>query len=123
MRVLVCGSRDYDDSITLSDELTLWHSEHGITLLIHGDAKGADRMAAAWADDRDIPVLKFPADWKSHGKSAGPIRNALMLVTGRPDVVLAFPKGRLNDSNGTKDMVKQARAAGIATIVIGENDG
>ena len=41
-------------------------------------------------------------------KSAGHIRNQVMLDKGKPDVVVAFPGGR-----GTADMVRRAEGAGI----------
>jgi acyl-CoA synthetase (NDP forming) len=53
-------------------------------------------------------VTSFPANWKKHGKSAGPIRNQLMLDVGKPDLVIAFPGG-----SGTADMIRRARKAGV----------
>jgi len=58
-----------------------------------------------------IPVIPFPPEWKRYGPKAGPIRNKQMLDEGRPDLVVAFPGG-----NGTNDMVKKAKAAGIEVI-------
>lgn len=78
------------------------------SLVIHGGARGADTHAGWAATAVDIPVAVYPADWATHGRRAGPIRNAQMLAEGRPDAVLAFPGGR-----GTADMVRQARAAGV----------
>lgn len=109
MRLLICGGRDYDDHEALFDTLDNYHAVKPITVLIHGAARGADRLAQAWADDRGVCCLQYPANWNRDGKSAGPIRNRLMLTDGKPDFVIAFPGGR-----GTADMVKQAKAAGIA---------
>ena len=120
MRVLVCGSRDFQAGAGLFEELDMLHMEHEFTLVIEGEAKGADTLAREWAEARSIPVLSFPADWKKYGKAAGPIRNKLMLDEGKPDLVVAFPSNGLENSNGTKNMIKQARAAGIKTIVIEE---
>lgn len=117
MRVLVCGSRDYDRRDTLYATLDRLVIEK-IDAIIEGEAKGADALARQWAESRKVPVIKFPADWKKYGKSAGPLRNKHMLVEGKPDLVIAFPKGKLDDTRGTKNMVTQARAAGIATIVV-----
>lgn len=105
MRILVCGGRDYKDYATLFSVLD---SKYLCTLIIHGDARGADHLADEWARSRGISLAVFPANWKGHGKSAGPIRNRLMLDYMKPDLVVAFPGGR-----GTADMVKYARAMGV----------
>lgn len=57
--------------------------------------------------------MEFPAKWKMYGRSAGAIRNAVMLSEFQPDIVVAFPGGR-----GTAHMVRIARAAGIDVIEI-----
>jgi hypothetical protein len=108
MRVLVCGGRDFDDTRLFHAAMNQLHRGNRFTALIHGDAKGADRLADAWARQVLLPVLRFPADWNLHGRTAGAIRNQQMLVDGRPSLVVAFPGGK-----GTADMVKRARAAGI----------
>lgn len=110
MRVLVCGGRYYDNQARLYQVLDDMHSLASISVIIAGAASGADHLAANWAKDRCVDLCEFPADWKTHGKAAGPIRNAQMLAEGRPDYVLAFfPAGR-----GTADMVRKAIAAGVA---------
>jgi hypothetical protein len=108
MKVLVCGGRDYADARALDEALDALHRETAITRLIHGAARGADSLAAAWAKSRCIPELAFPADWKRDGKAAGFVRNARMLREGRPALVVAFPGGK-----GTAHMVKLARDAGV----------
>lgn len=113
MKVLVCGGRDFNDPLTLGSWLGGAHKNHGpITLLIEGGAAGADFMARKFAEWQGIPVKTFPADWKRHGKAAGPLRNKQMLDEGKPDVVIAFEGGR-----GTRNMVEQAKAAGVRVIV------
>ena len=69
MNVLVCGGRDYADACALNEALDAIHREVPITRLIHGAARGADALAAAWAHSRGIPALAFPADWKRDGKA------------------------------------------------------
>ena len=110
MKVLVTGGRHYEDGVTLFRVLGEIHTSRGISLLIRGDASGADRLAGEWADINDVPVEAFPADWKQHGRAAGPIRNREMLAR-KPNLVIAFPGGR-----GTADMVRQAKSAGIPVM-------
>ena len=83
------------------------------TVIIHGAAKGADSLASEWAALNEVKEEVFPADWKTHGRAAGPIRNQQMLDEGKPDLVIAFPGGR-----GTADMVKRARKAGIEVMEV-----
>lgn len=113
MRILVCGGRDYEDLGAVWSQLDAHHALQGqISLIIHGGARGADTLAARWAALNGVPVLPFKADWNA-GRSAGPIRNKQMLVEGKPDLVLAFP----TSGPGTKDMMKQARKAGVPVVV------
>ena len=55
MRVLVCGGRDFDDVGLMISVLDRLHTEKSFTVLIHGNARGADRMADAWACRRGVP--------------------------------------------------------------------
>lgn len=111
LRVLVCGGRDYDDREAVDQTLDRLHAERGIACIIAGAARGADTLAAAWATDRGIALLEFPADWKTQGRAAGPIRNQRMLEEGAPSYVVAFPGGR-----GTADMVRRAEGAGLTVL-------
>lgn len=116
MRVLVCGSRHFNDINLMSSVLTeLREEREEFSTIIHGAARGADTLAGQYAQRHSIDVRAFPAKWKEHGKAAGPIRNKLMLSEGKPDLVIAF---MYPDSRGTKNMVEQAQKAGIETKVI-----
>jgi hypothetical protein len=114
MRILVCGSRYCD--VDLSDLVWNFLSEFipndEPCTIIHGAARGVDTQAMIVADMLpNCKHLPFAADWHTHGRAAGPIRNKRMLDEGKPDVVIAFPGGK-----GTANMVSQARAAGIKVI-------
>lgn len=110
-RVLVCGGRSYTDRRSL--HVILDGLKPRPTMIIHGGAPGADNLAWWWAELSGISHWAFHADWKTHGKSAGPIRNQQMLDDGKPDLVVAFPGG-----NGTADMVRRAKAAGVRVIEV-----
>lgn len=111
MKVLVCGSRRFNDRKLLDEIL----SRLDITTVIEGQARGADSLAREYAEGRGIPVLSFPAQWDKHGKTAGPIRNLQMLTEGKPDYVVAF---LAKDSKGTKHMIEIAEKAGIPVKVV-----
>jgi hypothetical protein len=108
MRILVCGGRDFTDTEFAYKTLDRVHRERGITCIIEGNARGADRIAGYWARKNRVDNRKFRADWKRDGKAAGPIRNQRMLDEGKPDAVIAFPGGR-----GTADMISRAERSGL----------
>lgn len=54
----------------------------------------------------------MPANWKLHGKMAGPIRNQDMLDRN-PDIELVVAFG---GDAGTSDMVSRSIAAGLSVI-------
>jgi len=107
-RVLVCGGRDYQNAREMYRILDGYHTKYPVSCLIQGGARGADAIARTWAKLRGINCREFPADWDTHGKAAGPIRNQQMLDEGKPDVVIPFPGGP-----GTKKMIELAIANGV----------
>lgn len=112
MKVLVCGGRDFHDREMVSRVLWAMFGDT-ITTIIHGGAEGADRCAHDYALAHGIPIWEFQADWRKHGRAAGPIRNQRMLDIGQPQHVVAFP-----GSKGTANMVALARAAGVEVTCI-----
>lgn len=115
-RILVCGGRDYADRVTVFGYLDrLWRESAPLDALeiIQGGATGADALAREWCCNREVPYVNVPANWKLHGKAAGPIRNQKMLDKYEPDLVLAFPGGK-----GTADMVSRAMAASVQVMLV-----
>jgi len=113
MRVLVCGGRDYADRMKMKEILDDLHVKTPITCLIQGSARGADRLAKNWAFFNQIVCEEYAASWEEYGKAAGHMRNAKMLVEGKPDIVIAFPGGK-----GTADMVRKAKTANVKTLEV-----
>lgn len=136
MRLLVCGDRRWGkaerdekgdviyDTINkakmergfLDTVLDKINESPGITVLIEGEAPGADTFARQWAERKGIKVEKFPADWDKHGKAAGPMRNDQMLYEGNPDAVVAFHRSFF-ESRGTLDMVKKSIKRGLMVVL------
>lgn len=112
-RVLVYGGRDFWDRAFVERTLSDLAKTEAIDVVIEGDAPNVDRFAGFWARQRDIPNLKFPAEWGRLGRAAGPIRNQRMIDEGKPDLGVAFPGGR-----GTADMTRRLKAAGIKVMEI-----
>jgi hypothetical protein len=110
MKVLVCGDRDWTNKEAIRRELSKFPPG---TVVVHGDCRGADRLAGEVAEELGFRVIPVPADWDTYGDAAGPIRNAKMLRE-HPDIerVLAFHPN-LKKSKGTKNMWHQAIGAGL----------
>ena len=105
--LLVCGGRNYSDRDHAWGILTILDPQR----IICGGAPGADSIAIEWAESWQIITTVYPADWDTHGKAAGPIRNQQMIDLETADLVLAFPGGR-----GTEDMIRRAKKAGIPVL-------
>lgn len=117
--IIVTGSRDWDDRCAIEHALGRACPD----IIIQGGASGADDMADNWAI-RTLAAesITMPAQWGTHGKKAGPLRNAEMLKVllalkecGYEVAVYAFP---LPSSRGTWSMVNMARAAKVDVHVI-----
>lgn len=101
---LVCGGRDFADQAVFDSAMSDLMNMRGVPAkIVHGGARGADSMAAAFAKRMAITEISVLPDW-TQGKIAGPRRNQKMLDLYPPHVVVAFPGGR-----GTADMVSRAR--------------
>lgn len=100
MRIVVTGSRTWDDLTTIVDTFMELQEEFGTDMtpgqppvqLIHGGAQGADALAARCALLMGWDVIEVPAEWDRFGPSAGPKRNIAMLNM-HPDLVVAFWDG------------------------------
>lgn len=113
MRLVVTGGRDYRD-VDAVEEAFAGLVAGGLTAMAHGGATGLDTLAARVAYQAGVSVTVYFADWGTHGRAAGPIRNRYMLEDFKPDFLLAFPGGR-----GTKNCAKTAREMGIPVKEIG----
>lgn len=119
MRILVCGDRDWDDEDLIGEVLNSFIPVS--TTIIHGAARGADSLAGNVARKLDMEVIEFPADWKTYGRAAGPLRNQQMLFDGFPNLVIAF-HDNLYRSKGTQDMVRRAKKAFIPCLLVAHNE-
>lgn len=125
--ILITGSRDADSDRwrgVFASALQATMPATGTVVLIHGDARGADRGVADVAR-RSFPQVAleaYPADWNQYGNGAGPKRNAQMLRrliglrgTGYECRVLAFHDD-MQLGKGTRNMVGIALDAGFDVI-------
>jgi len=89
---IIAGGRHY--SFTYEDILFLAdiRKSQDITEVISRGADAFDAHAETWATRHGIPIRRFPANWKRHGRRAGPIRNGEM--ARHADICIIFPGGR-----------------------------
>jgi hypothetical protein len=105
MKILITGDRNYCnlEVVKRTFEILAPSCDIKTTTVIHGDAKGADKLAGNYAQSLGYQLLVKPADWSKYGRGAGPIRN-LEMVAESPDIVLIFHDD-LKSSKGTKHCV------------------
>ena len=100
-KIIVAGSRGFNDYQLLSKVLFEIGDKYENASLVSGCAKGADALAIQFANEHNIQIYKYPADWDTHGKAAGYIRNTEMANASH--VLVAFWDGQ---SRGTKHMIE-----------------
>ncbi len=114
-KVVVSGSRDWEDEQRVRDELDFYINKEKDEILV-GDQRGVDRMTKNWAYENGIKYHTYEAEWNKYGKKAGPIRNQRMVNDG--DKLIAFS---LIHSKGTKDTIKKAENKGMLVTSIMDN--
>lgn len=112
--VVVTGGRAFNDEPRVRAPLDAIRAKYPNLLLYVGDCPGGvDRLAWAWAMERNIPRRRFVAQWRRYGLAAGPKRNRSMIsaaveTPARGRAVAVFPGGR-----GTADCAGVAYLAGL----------
>ena len=77
-------------------------------VLPHGaGTKGAERIAACWADNRRVPQVAFKPEWTRHKKSA-PFKGNDAMLEALPIGVIVFP-----GSGIVENLADKARKIGI----------
>jgi hypothetical protein len=108
MRVVIAGSRtitDFDSVITLLTDISRLIE---VSSVLNGMCPtGVDALALCWANECNIPVIKFPADWKAYGRAAGPLRNKQMAKEADCGVVIWD-----GVSKGSKNMIQELKKLG-----------
>lgn len=114
-RVLITGSRDWPSALTIEyvlDDIEATFGERIHTLVSGACPTGADLIAEFFARKIGWTIERHPADWGTHGKKAGFIRNAEMVDLGA-DICLAFIKDQSKGATMTADL---AEKKGIKTV-------
>lgn len=112
--LVVSGWRGLTSQSLVDDKLDDFVLQTGLKpqVIATGGAKGADALAERWAKRRGYLVFSFPADWKRHGKAAGPLRNSDLVAIGTH--MVAFPSQK--HGKGTQDAMRKAEKRGIMVV-------
>lgn len=102
MKLIVAGSRSFQDYYLLLNHLAVIVDAWGVTEVVSGTASGADTLGEKAAKELNLPISRFPANWALHKLAAGPIRNQQMAKYA--DAALIFWD---NSSKGTTHMIKE----------------
>jgi hypothetical protein len=110
-RIAFAGGVDCSDHERIWAVLDKVHAKHPDMVLLHGGTpRGAERIAACWADTRKVPQVVFKPDWARHQKAAPFKRNDQLLET-LPIGVVVFP-----GSGVTDNLADKARRLGIPLL-------
>lgn len=112
MKLIIAGCRDLIDWEVVHEGIMKCTWGPQVTEVVSGGASGVDYIGEALAEKSGLPVKKFPADWKKHGRAAGPIRNRQMAEYA--DALLAVWDGK---SRGTQNMIEEMQKLGKPTYV------
>lgn len=122
-RIAIFGGRDYENRARVHEALDLVLEKHGPFVLVHGKCpSGVDQFAHEWHEELVLASCQMPtkagspydgteeahaADWDTHGRAAGPIRNREMAQSGLHGAI-EFPGGR-----GTASMRRELQEEGV----------
>ena len=140
MKILICGSRTFEDYNFLDKTMTDIISKNQYDLeipnkeleIVSGNnPRGGDYQGEKWSRKNNISLKLFPADWNdmsppvivgqnyygAYNKLAGINRNEKMVqyILGfENSICIAFDM----DTAGTKDTIRRCKKAGIKTYQI-----
>lgn len=120
-RVAVIGSRSYgltydSESETYNQDLSEVYefvgSLPGDVTIVSGGARGVDTAAVNAAKKYGLQYKVWEADWRTHGKAAGFVRN--YQIVDDADLVVAFWD---NVSRGTRHSIEYAERTGKGVLI------
>lgn len=114
-RIAIVGSRSYRSLERVAQYVRNLPQE---TVVVSGGAHGVDATAEYAARCRHMQALIFLPNWRKYGRSAGMLRN--QLIVDNADKLVAFWDGK---SRGTRNSISLAQIRGIPIEVYSEDGG
>jgi SLOG family YspA-like protein len=107
-RIAFTGGPECNDHRRIWDALDKVRAKHPDMVLLHGGSpRGAERIAACWADNRQVPQVVFKPDWTRH-RNAAPFKRNDRMLEALPIGVVVFP-----GSGIAANLADKARMLGI----------
>ncbi|MGL4974153.1 MAG: DUF2493 domain-containing protein [Bosea sp. (in: a-proteobacteria)] len=107
-KVALTGGTAFNDHQLIWARLDQVQARHPDMVLLHGGSdRGAELIAAKWAETRKVPQIAFKPDWARHAKAAPFKRNDAMLEV-LPIGVIVLPGSGIQDN-----LADKARLLGI----------
>lgn len=105
-RIAFAGGVDFNDYHRIWEVLDKVQAKHPDMVLLHGGApRGAEKIAACWANARKITQVVFKPDWARHAKAA-PFKRNDALLDAMPIGVVVFPGSGVTDNLADKAKVR-----------------
>lgn len=112
-KVIIAGGRDFSNYETLKKACDKILVNSDCMEIVSGTARGADQLGERYAKEKGYMIKRFPADWNTHGKKAGFLRNKEMAEYA--DALIAFWDG---SSRGTNHMINLAKQQGLRVAIV-----
>ena len=107
-KIAFTGGLECNDHTRIWDVLDRVRAKHPDMALLHGGSpKGAERVAACWADNRKVAQVVFKPDWSRH-KNAAPFKRNDQMLEVLPIGLIAFPGSGISEN-----LADKARKMGI----------
>lgn len=107
-KIAFTGGLEFNDHRLIWDTLDKVHAKHADMVLLHGGSpRGAELIAARWAETRKVTQVAFKPDWTRHAKAA-PFKRNDQILDVLPIGVIIFPGTGIQDNFADK-----ARKLGI----------
>lgn len=113
MKVIIAGGRNFRNYDLLQKKCDVLLRNQKNIEIVSGGAKGADYWGECYAEDNNLRLKIFKADWDKYGKSAGYRRNVQMAEYA--DALIAFWDGK---SKGTGHMINIAKEHNLKVRVV-----
>ena len=112
-RIAFTGGTDCNDHTRIWDALDKVRAKHPDMVLLHGGSpRGAERIAACWADQRKVAQVVFKPDWTREGRNAAPFKRNDRMLEALPIGVVVFPG--LRHLRQPRRQGQEARHPGVA---------
>ncbi len=115
MRIMVTGSRNWTDRSPVMWALDQFKHHFPVTL-VHGGARGADRIAHELAREREMATEVWLPEYDKYPGYIAPLKRNDAMLDSKIDYVLAFMLGT-PEKGGTLYTVNGAKERGIPVII------